>query len=188
MRKIEKTVYKYDELSEEAKQKVLEYFADIDYQWYEYITDTDAKEVDLDILEFDTDKGNIDVQFRYRAKDTAEAIIEKHGETTDTYKIAKEFLEKFNVAEEQEAKYHDLYENLEPETDEDYELESEYENERDWATDEMEELSDEFLKELGSEYLSMLRQEYEYLTSEEYIEELIEANDYEFYENGELYN
>lgn len=35
--------------------------------------------------------------------------------------------------------------------------------------------------------LSLLRQDYEYLTSEEVVREMIDANGYEFYENGELY-
>jgi len=36
------------------------------------------------------------------------------------------------------------------------------------------------------EYLSLLRQEYEYLTSKDAIVETIQANDYEFTEEGKL--
>ena len=46
--------------------------------------------------------------------------------------------------------------------------------------------SDEFLRALREEYLSMLRKEYEYLTSREAIVESIQANNYEFTEDGRL--
>jgi hypothetical protein len=49
------------------------------------------------------------------------------------------------------------------------------------------ELDDEFLSDIEDEYLSMLNREYEYLTSEESIIETIEANEYNFLENGELH-
>jgi len=45
---------------------------------------------------------------------------------------------------------------------------------------------DNFLYALKEEYLSILRKEYDYLTSREAIVETIEANQYEFDENGNL--
>lgn len=52
---------------------------------------------------------------------------------------------------------------------------------------EMDAINNEFLHDLEQEYLSILRNEYEYLTSDEAIVETIEANEYEFTENGEMW-
>ena len=43
---------------------------------------------------------------------------------------------------------------------------------------------EEFTYDLLEEYLAMLRREYEWLLSDECVDESIEANDYEFDENG----
>jgi hypothetical protein len=52
----------------------------------------------------------------------------------------------------------------------------------------MMELESEFEADLISEYAHMLQREYDYLTSEEAIRETIEANDYDFTEDGKLFN
>lgn len=44
----------------------------------------------------------------------------------------------------------------------------------------------DMVEELYKDYLIMLRREYEYLTSEEVIMETIEANEYEFDEDGNI--
>ena len=53
--------------------------------------------------------------------------------------------------------------------------------------DDIKSLNEEFLHAIGQDYLIMLRNEYEYLTTEESIHGTIEANDYEFLENGDIY-
>jgi hypothetical protein len=68
------------------------------------------------------------------------------------------------------------------ERDEDGELSDEY------AVDKLlGDLDTEFQRALGKEYLSILRREYEYQTSEEAIIETIEANDYDFTEDGRIF-
>jgi hypothetical protein len=54
------------------------------------------------------------------------------------------------------------------------------------APDVQEDLVTDFLRSLAEDYRIMLQREYEYLTSREAIIETIEANDYEFTEDGEL--
>ena len=49
-------------------------------------------------------------------------------------------------------------------------------------------LEAEFLKSILEDYSIILQKEYEYLTSREAVEETIEANDYHFTENGNLFN
>ena len=48
-------------------------------------------------------------------------------------------------------------------------------------------LDDEFRVSILEDYRIMLQKQYEYLCSEEAIIETIEANDYEFTEDGKLY-
>jgi hypothetical protein len=96
--------------------------------------------------------------------------VENHGENCDTRTLADEYL-----------KDHDKIID-EAERDEDGELADEY------TVDKLlDELNAEFQRALGEEYLSILRKEYEYLTSEEAIIETIQANEYEFTEDGKMF-
>jgi hypothetical protein len=87
-------LYTFEELNQEAQQKALEKFYDInvDWQWWEFVCE-DAKEVDLKISAFDFDRGwSIDIKFIQGPKETALAILENHGKESDTYKEAASFL------------------------------------------------------------------------------------------------
>lgn len=55
-----------------------------------------------------------------------------------------------------------------------------------YGEEKTEENCTEFVRALGEEFLIQLRREYEYLTSEESIIETIEANEYEFTEDGKI--
>jgi hypothetical protein len=48
-------------------------------------------------------------------------------------------------------------------------------------------LEEQFLEDMGKYYLNMLKSEYENCTSDEYVTEMLEANEYEFLENGNRY-
>lgn len=52
----------------------------------------------------------------------------------------------------------------------------------------LEQLEKDFLRDILKEYHKILKNEYEYLQSDEAIKNTIESNDYEFLENGEIYN
>lgn len=174
MRTIETTVYKFNELSEQGKERAIENLCDINvnYQdWFDSCYD-DAKRIGLKITEFDTYRGTIKGQLNQYAYDTAIAIINEHGEQCDTHKLAKQF-EKDWIA--LVAKFSDgiKTDTVMPEKDDEFDLEAK-------------ELENEFEKDLLQDYLVMLRNEYEYMTSKEAIIETIEANEYEFTEDGKL--
>jgi len=59
MRTIETTVYKFDELSDEAKQQSIEnlYDLNVDYEWWD-CTYEDAENIGLKISEFDLDRAS----------------------------------------------------------------------------------------------------------------------------------
>ena len=169
MRTIETKVYTFDELSEQAKQKAIEslYDINVDYEWWEFICE-DAGRIGLEIDGFDLDRGlHASGGLTMSALEVAQSIIENHGEKCETYKIAQEFLH-------EHAPLFSDYMNEESENYESKELE-----------DDMAYLEDEFTKDLLSEYASMLQREFEHLTSEEVIAQTIEANEYEFTEDGQ---
>lgn len=166
MRTIETTLYNFSELSEEAKKKAIEKLSDINvsYDWWEFIYE-DAENIGLKITSFDLDRNrHAKGEFITSAPECAESILNEHGDTCETYSTAQTLL---NRLSEVEAKW----EGRERTNEEDNELD---------------ELEDEFLKSLLEDYSIMLEKECEYLQSEKAIIETIEANDYEFDEDGNL--
>lgn len=174
MRTIETTVYNFNELSDEAKQKAIEklYDLNVSYDWWEFIYD-DAEQIGCKISGFDIDRGSYcNLNFIDSPEEVANQILENHGETCETYKTAKQFL---TDRDELVSKYSDgINKNIVIE-----------ENEYDFDN-ELDDLEDEFRKSLSEDYRIILSNEYDYLTSEELIIESILANAYEFDEFGNL--
>lgn len=171
MRTVRTKVYKFYELTPEAQNKAVErlYDINIDYRWWDYIFE-DAETVGIKITEFDTDhycKG----KFIEDAIFTATAINKNHGEQCDTYKTAETFTsERDNIVESAPK-------------DENGDFVDEH------ALDiQLDEIESEFLKSILEDYRIMLKKQYEYLASREAIIETIQANEYEFYQNGNTYN
>ena len=168
---ITKTIYQFNELPEDAKQKAIEKLSDIntDYEWWDCAYE-DAANVGLKITGFDLDRASYcKIEYIEDACHAAHKIIENHGESCDTYKNASEFLKNRDEIVNNAAK------------DENGDFENEYELDQ-----KLDEIENEFLKTLSEDYWIILQQEYEYRTSEEAIIETIEANEYEFDENGNL--
>lgn len=161
-------VYSFDELSDEAKEKAITSFSDInvDHEWWDGIYD-DAARAGIKIEGFDIYRKEIDGKFTEDATNVADRIKKDHGEETNTYKLAEEFW-----------KDHDRLIDEAPK-DDDGELEDERE-----LDEKLDEVEEEFRKQLLEDYLIMLCDEYEYLTSTEAIAGTIRANDYEFLEDG----
>jgi hypothetical protein len=169
MRTITKTVYTYDELSEEAKTKALEWFsADFpNFEWWDGVFE-DAKNIGLKIIEFELDRGSyVRADFLASAEETAHKIEKDHGENCETYIDAKKYL----------ADRATLIGSAEK--DENGDLADEYGLDKS-----LDELDAEFLATLQEDYRILLQKEYDYLTSREEMEEVIRANGYEFLKNG----
>ena len=172
--RIKKTkVYPFDELSEDAKEKAVEYLHDINvsHDWWEF-TFEDAAQVKLKLTEFDCDgRGYCRGEFIEYAKDTADAIIENHGENCETWQTAEEFIV-------DSAKLYMTYP---------VKLDENGDDDNEWQRDEDQKILDaEFLNSILEDYRIILQKEYEYLSSEDAIIETIKCNDYEFTEDGKL--
>ncbi len=171
MRTIETTVYSFNELSEQAKEKAIErlYDINVDYDWWDS-TYEDAKNIGLQIDTFDLDRNrHAKGSFNLSAPEIAANILRDHGKDCETYKTAANFLEDHSpiFAQYMDESNEETYESSKLE-------------------DELQDLETEFLNSLLEDYSILLQREYEYLTSEAAIIETIEANEYEFTENGKL--
>lgn len=165
-----RTLYTWDELNEEAKEKALEKLYDINvrFDWWEN-TYTDAQEIGLKLTGFDICRGNYcNGEFILSACEVAQNIFNHHGDKCETYKTATDFMQEWQP----------VFDAYMDETSPDYES---YESEG-----RLQELEAGFLKSLLEDYLVILRKEFEYLTSEEAIIEAIQANEYEFDDAGHL--
>jgi len=89
MRIQETKVYKFDELSDKAKDVARDWFREgcFDYDWYRYIYD-DAGRIGLRITEFDVDRNTIDGELETTVNEIAANIRKEHGKSCDTYKLA----------------------------------------------------------------------------------------------------
>lgn len=175
MKTIEINIYKFSELSEEAKQKAIEnhYDINVDYEWWDDIY-YDAKNIGLNIKGFDIDRRSYcEGDFNYSANETANLIIKEHSETCETHKDAKQFLSDWDKLVE---KYSDGINKNAVSEDNEYEFDHEADK-----------LESEFLKIILEDYRVILQNEYEWRISQEQIIETIEANEYDFTENGEIY-
>jgi hypothetical protein len=175
MRTIETKVYHFSELSEEAKEKAIQAYFDINvsHEWWEFIF-MDAEQIGLKITGFDLDRNkHCTGKLIHSASEVSNLILKNHGETCETYKLAENFISEWDYLVE---KFSDGIDK----TRVSEENEWEFDNEAD-------ELEAEFLKDLLEEYASILQKAYEYLTSEEAIQETIEANGYEFTEAGKIF-
>lgn len=158
MKKIVIKTYKYAELSEDAKEKARNwYLKGFDFQFEWDCIQGDAKTIGLKLEEWEYRryaKGD----FETSGRECAEKIIKEHGKHCETYKTAKAFLKDWKIADR--------------------------EDEKKGIDEKTEEVEAEFLKSLLEDYRINADEEYEYVQSEEAIAESIEANEYDFLEDG----
>lgn len=161
MREIKVKLYQFDELTERAKEQARDWYRegeDGSFAW-ENIQE-DAKNIGLIIESLDQHRANRG-HFERFAENTAERISKEHGETCDTYKTAKVFLDALKALPRDEDGELSLYDQ-----------------------DKAEDLEKEFLHDLLEDYRIILEKDIEYQYSNEHIDETILANEYEFTENG----
>lgn len=175
MKTIEIQIYKFSELSEAAQQTAITNHSDIntDFEWWDCIYE-DAKTIGLNINGFNLYRNNGCSGYLTEDFQTVcDLIIANHGEQCDTFKTAQSFRKQYN----------DLVKKYSDEVKIDVVTEG---NEYDFDQ-EADGLETDFVNAILEDYAQILQNEYEYLISEKAIIETIEANDYDFTENGERY-
>ena len=169
------TVYKFNELTEEQQREAIQsnYDINVNYGWWDFIY-KDAKTVGIKIEGFDLGRGAYcNIEFIKDCQEVAKLIQKQHGETTETYKDAAQYL----------SEYSDLVKKYSDGVNIDRVAE---ENEYDFDS-EADELETEFKRMIADDYKILLQQGYDYLTSEEAIEETLIDNDYDFTADGKIY-
>lgn len=167
--------FKFNELSEGAKERAIEEFSDInvDFDWWIFTCDSVKETMGVEIKEFDMDKLTITTELCEDVEHVIKSILENFSEETDFYKTAKRW------DKELESAIKEAFESLDDDEKIDFDFQYDFQREYD-------EIERGFKKELAEDYLSMLKKEFNNLTSEEAIIEAIEINDYDFLGNGKL--
>ena len=181
MREMSVMVYSFAELSDEAKERVINAVrpVSVDYNWYEDTFDTirtAGKLLGLEIgdIYFDTDSYCIfDAEYRY-VRGASAAVRKGFPWADDLCKVAKDLqaLQKRHfyslscaVTKERDTNRYNCFR-----FGEDYEC------------DDLGDILDDFAHWARI----LLRDEYKWLTSDEAVREMIELNEYEFTEDGKL--
>lgn len=171
VKKPEGEPYLFSELSEQAKQKAIQnacYYT-VEDDWWQ-CTYEDAATCGIKITGFDiVYRREIYGKLLWSAESVAEQIIKEHGEGCDTYREAHCFLTALLPIKVKQRLLEDV---------DDIYME---------CADEIEDMEEEFKKDILQCYWKNLYEEYDYLTSNEAIIETIEANDYQFEEDGSRY-
>ena len=171
-----RNIYTLDEVKDKAIE--VNWNINVEHDWFKWVYE-DAVEIGLDINEFDIARNNhCTGELLASCREIADRIMIHHGETCDTYKLAKEFLAEaeplINWLQKVEASRFDIYHRVG--------VANTYREKE----NNLDELEYEFRRYLLTMYATILQKEYEYLTSSEAIEETLRINGYEFNEDGTI--
>ncbi len=170
-RTIRTKVYKFEELSKQAKDKAIEWYQNTDNLDYQFIWDNikdDAKEIGLKLISL-SDHNKNEGEFLLAANEVAQNIFNNHGEICETYKTAEKFMKEWQpVFNEYMNSDSDEYETLDSEN-------------------KIQELEEEFLRSLLEDYRIMYNADIDYQNSKGYAIETIIANEYEFTIDGKQF-
>lgn len=170
MRTVRTKVYQFSELSEQAKENAINWYRSCNndnYAWDD--TKEDAKEIGLKLIQLSDHKKN-EGEFIEDAHYCANRTIEAHGDICDTHKTAKTFWDNWNALV---AKHSDGIELNKVTADNSNEFD-----------EDANELEEQFLQDILEDYRIIYNKDNQYRDSDEYIAETIEANEYEFTQDG----
>jgi hypothetical protein len=177
MKEVTIKAYRYDELSDKAKENAMDYYMEICIgDWWYIDALEDAKEFCLDIQEFDVYRSYCNAKFMYDADETAKAIVDNAG--GELLELAKDYQKEVSELFKGHSDYDKYQEWL---RERDYTLDDlEFE---DWVIeetgyeDDKESAGDNFLSELEGYYLRYLMANWDCYTSEKYIADYFVEND-----------
>jgi hypothetical protein len=89
------SVYKFEELSEDIQQELIDenrWIGVKDGDWWEYIAD-EIEGLGGNLVQFDIYKGTIQMDIVVSPIEFAKAIVSHHGSRCDTYKISQQYLD-----------------------------------------------------------------------------------------------
>jgi hypothetical protein len=177
-------VFKFSELSEDAKKKAIEHFYNInvDFDWWDFTYESikeSLEEVGLSCkkIYFSLDRDEHIELSDLRFTDVTKFI---HSKIDD--KVKQSLIDIADIYVSQSCGRHTI--NHIESNGYGFYARCPRVNK---AVDSLIDQCNEVLNAMMNDFIAQLRAEYEYLTSEESIVETIECNEYEFLENGSLY-
>lgn len=196
-----KRKYKFNELSSEVKKEVLKRYRYImveDYDWAKDILDY-AEGAGFDICEVDINRDYIKLKFK-EGEETVLSSIKKicrnFDKEEEIYKLAKEYYDEIIKYFKEDEEIQEFMQAQKcPITILDMKIDEFIEHYPDsmlediaryWLVDDR--YRDAYLRDMGNLFLSVLEDEFNYLISDEFIIDMFEANDYEFFETGKVFN
>ena len=204
MRTVEKTLYKYEELSDRAKQKARECYLEggLDYSWWEYAYEDFARVAE--ILGITLSQRSVPLmngKCRYEPEIYFSGFYHQGSGSSfcGTYGYAKGAVAKIKKYAPQDEELHRIAQGLQDvQRSHFYRLTADITSARDHYIrvevgdsenpyrdiGEAEDGVRELMNDFNDWMFKCLQDEYEYLTSDEAVEESIVANEYEFDEYG----
>jgi len=191
------TTYQFSELEDDAKETARAWYREgaFDYDWHEYVIE-DAKTIgalmgiDVDKIYFSGfssqgDGACFEGHYAYK-KGSVKAVKEYAPQDKTLHVIAQ------GLAEVQRKNFYQLYANVKQSghymhemcTDIDVRTDYDYYGMTEYAVDGIE----EFLRDFMRWIYSSLEAEFDYLNSDSQVDWAIEANEYEFMEDGSIAN
>ncbi len=182
-------IYKFDELSKEAKDKAIENQRSndgyLDYEWFNYLHEDFIAELNTIGVDCEGFWWDLDKSKEFKASGiivTNEQKLLKSAGLTKWLIInglrgEKTLIHSIGLDEYGEAEVEIDFENEDN-------LSIKEEVEREGEVKELNEKITEFIKEKFEKFWRKLQKDYDYLMSDEGIKEDLEANDYEFNEDG----
>jgi len=177
VREVTFKVYKFEELSDEVKEKVLDdnrYILVEDYTWWDFIYD-EAEEIGIEIEEFDLDRRYIKIRLNTSVLSSVENVLGQWSILAEEYKLVKSYYDEImKLDSSKEVKeYLEEYPEADP-----------YDAIYDLGLSDV--FYDEYVEDMKRIFLRALKNEFNYLTSDEAIIEYFNDNNYEFFENGKI--
>ena len=200
VREVTFKLYKFDELDDKVKEKVLEDYRCVlveDYDWVEGVLNY-AESAGLEVYEFDINRGYVKLKFEkgMTVLSSIKEICRNFDKEEEIYKLAKEYYDEivkyFKEDEEiqefmQAQKCHITILDMKIDEFIEYYPDSMLEDiARYWLVDDR--YRDAYLRDMGNLFLSILEDEFNCLVSDDAIIEHFNINNYEFFENGKVFN
>ncbi len=198
MREVTFKLYKFNELSDEVKEKVLDdnrYFQVEYFDWWEYVYE-EAENIGLKIVEFDLVRRYIRMKLKENILSSIKKICRNFDKEEEIYKLAKEYYDEIIKYFKEDEEIQEFMQAQKcPITILDMKIDEFIEHYPDsmlediaryWLVDDR--YRDAYLRDMGNLFLSVLEDEFNYLISDEAIIEYFDNNDYEFFENGKVFN
>ena len=154
MKTIQINLYQFNELSDEAKVKALDYNRsfNVEDEWLNCTYD-DMENIGSTIKSFNLERKEIEIELNKPINEIINTILVEHGKDTDTYNVAKYFEKQVNETHHEGLQQDALVVRM-------------------------------FKLELGKVYIKMLELEYDYLTSDKAVEESLVINGYYYLPDG----